>query len=79
MPTEENLTIDVNRKVQLEQFEPIQFGATLEVSLEEGDDKSEVYEKKASELAELVDKELTRRIVDIRTLAEYEAAAESEE
>lgn len=79
MPTEEKLTVNVNRKVQLEQFEPIQFGATLEVSLDDGDDVEEVYEAKSNELAEYVDKEITRRVVDKRTMAEYAEAAENDE
>lgn len=78
MPTEESLTINVNRKVQLEQFEPIQFGATLEVDLEEDDDAEEVYEEKTAKVAEMVDKEITRRVVDIRTMAEYAEAGEND-
>jgi hypothetical protein len=57
-------TIEVyyDRKVQLDQFEPITFGATASVSLEDGDDPDEVYAEVAGDLQDAVERELARRI-----------------
>ncbi|NUC72591.1 hypothetical protein HTZ84_09760 [Haloterrigena sp. SYSU A558-1] len=57
-------TIEVyyDRKVQLDQFEPITFGATATVSLEDGDDPDEVYAEVAGDLQDSVERELARRV-----------------
>jgi hypothetical protein len=59
-PTE--VTIDYNRKVQLDQFEPIVFGATVTVQLEEGDEYDEVYHDYSANVEDAVERELARRI-----------------
>ena len=71
MSNPEKLTVHVSRKVQLEQFEPITFGGTVEVELEEGDDYTEEYEAHSDELAAAVDKALTKRATDAKYLEEY--------
>ena len=57
-------TIDVqyNRKVQLEQFEPVQHGLSMEVSLDDGDDPDEVYDEYASIAEDMVERSLAERI-----------------
>lgn len=37
------LEVYYDRKVQLQQFEPVTYGATATVSLDDGDDPAEVY------------------------------------
>jgi hypothetical protein len=51
-----------DRKVQLEQFEPISFGAGSVVTLEEDDDAAEVMAEELRFLEDAVERELTRRI-----------------
>ena len=59
-------TIEVyyDRKVQLKQFEPITFGASATVSLEDGDDPDEVYAEVANDLQDSVERELARRVAN---------------
>ena len=59
-------TIEVyyDRKVQLKQFEPITFGASATVSLEDGDDPDEVYADVANDLQDSVERELARRVAN---------------
>ena len=59
-PTE--VEVHYDRKVQLEQFEPITFGSTVTVELDEGDDPAEVYNEYASAVEDSVERELARRI-----------------
>lgn len=62
MPEPTSITVSYNRKVQLEQFEPVQYGVEVDVALEEGDTVDEVYEE-FTELAEdAVEQELARRV-----------------
>lgn len=57
-------TIEVyhDRKVQLDQFEPITYGATVTVEIEDGDDYEAVFSEYVRELEDAVDREITRRI-----------------
>lgn len=64
MPNPESITFHYNRKVQLDQFEPIQHGAELTVDLEEGDDFAEVYHEYAEDLEYEVEEELARRVTN---------------
>lgn len=59
-PTE--VTVSYQRKVQLEQFEPISFSAEVTVSLEDGDQFDEVYKDYAGNVEDAVERELARRI-----------------
>jgi hypothetical protein len=58
----DTLEVYYDRKVQLDQFEPITFGATATVSLEDGDDPDEVYAEVAGDLQDAVERELARRV-----------------
>ena len=51
-----------SRKVQLEQFEPVEFGAESTVTLEDGDDPKEVMAEEMAFLEDAVERELARRI-----------------
>jgi hypothetical protein len=59
-PTE--VTVNYSRKVQLDQFEPIEFGGSVTFEFEEGDEISEVYQNHASEIEDAVERELVRRV-----------------
>jgi hypothetical protein len=59
-PTE--VTVSYSRKVQLDQFEPIEFGGTVTLDLEEGDDYETVYNENAKRIEDAVERELVRRI-----------------
>lgn len=56
------VTVSYERKVQLDQFEPISFNAEVTVDLEEDDDYAEVYNEYASQVEDSVERELARRI-----------------
>ena len=58
----DTLEVYYDRKVQLDQFEPITFGATATVTLEDGDDPDEVYAEVARDLQDTVERELARRV-----------------
>ncbi|SEL19519.1 hypothetical protein [Haloferax larsenii] len=58
----ETLEVYYDRKVQLDQFEPITFGATATVTLEDEDDTDEVYADVARDLQDTVERELARRV-----------------
>ena len=58
----DTLEVYYDRKVQLKQFEPITFGASATVSLEDGDDPDEVYAVIANDLQDAVERELARRV-----------------
>lgn len=62
MATVDKVFPDYNRKLQLDQFEPVQHGVELEVSLEEGDDPEEVYYEYADRAEDMVERELAERI-----------------
>lgn len=58
-----DLNVSYSEKKQLEQFEPIEYGVEATVSLEEGDDRDEVYDETVAELEEMVSRGLARRIM----------------
>lgn len=58
-----NLVVEYNRKVQLEQFEPVDFGVTAEVIPDEDETIREAYHEAALAAEDMVDREITRRIV----------------
>ncbi|WP_200531584.1 MULTISPECIES: hypothetical protein [unclassified Halorubrum] len=58
----DTLEVTYDRKVQLDQFEPITFGATATVTLEDGDDPDEVYAEVAGDVQDAVERELARRV-----------------
>lgn len=62
MPTDESFTVGYSRKVQLEQFEPVEVWAELEVSLQESDDFDEEYASAEERVEDAVERELNARI-----------------
>ena len=59
-PTE--VTVNYSRKVQLDQFEPIEFGGSVTFELEDDEEPGEVYHDNAAEVEDAVERELARRI-----------------
>lgn len=64
MATRESIEVSYERKVQLDQFEPVAFGATMTVSLDSDDDLGEVYEQASTDLQDSVERELARRVAN---------------
>lgn len=62
MPEVDELEIQYNRKVQLNDFEPVQHGVSMEVSLDESDDPDEVYDEYTEVAEEMVERALAERI-----------------
>ena len=62
MATDEAFTVGYNRKVQLEQFEPVQVLGELEVSLEDGDSFEDEYASAEERVEGAVERELAARI-----------------
>lgn len=51
-----------NRKIQLDDFEPIQHGVELEAVLQDGEDVEEAYEELSERAEEMVEGEIARRL-----------------
>lgn len=62
MATFDTLTVTYDRKVQLDQFEPVSFGATAEISLESEDSPEGVHEQMSAVLQGMVERELAARV-----------------
>ncbi|OYR54981.1 hypothetical protein [Halorubrum halodurans] len=62
MATLETLEVPYHRKVQLQQFEPIEMGAVATFSLESDDDPYEVYQQGQTSVQNMVERELAERI-----------------
>lgn len=62
MPEIDSIEVSYSRKVQLEQFEPIRHSATLNVSLEEGDDPDEVYDEYVDRCEDMVERAIAERV-----------------
>lgn len=58
----EEIQVHYNRKVQLDQYEPINHGATLEVSVGEDEDWREVYAEYAEDAEDEVERAIARRL-----------------
>lgn len=56
------ITAFYNRKVQLDDFEPVQHGVELHAELSEGDDLDEAYDELADQAEEMVERALASRI-----------------
>ena len=65
VPTE--VTVNYSRKVQLDQFEPIEFGGSVTFELEDGENYSDVYQTHASEIEDAVERERVRRVARKKT------------
>ena len=64
-----NLVVEYNRKVQLEQFEPVDFGIQADVTPDEDETIREAYHEAALAAEDMVDREITRRIVSKKETA----------
>ena len=64
MPELQTLEISYSRKVQLDQFEPVEYGATATYSVSESeqDELDEIIKDKSRQLESSVDREIVRRI-----------------
>lgn len=62
MATDEKFTVGYNRKVQLDQFEPVQVLGELEVSLEDGDVFEDEFASAEDRVEDAVERELSARI-----------------
>lgn len=72
MPNIEEIEVNYNRKVQLEQFEPVQYGVTINASLEDGEDYDEAYDDLAERAEESVERGLTERLARAKIDGESE-------
>lgn len=62
MPSVELIRTTYERKVQLEQYEPMSHRVELDVSLEEGDDPDEVYDEYMDRAEDMVERAIVRRM-----------------
>lgn len=62
MATLERLEVAYDRKVQLDQFEPVTVGAVGTFDLEPDDDPQEVYGQAQQAVQEMVERELAERV-----------------
>jgi hypothetical protein len=62
MATLESISTSYSRKVQLEQFEPVEHSVKLDVSLDDGDDPDEVYDEYSDRAEEFVERAIVARI-----------------
>lgn len=69
MPEITQINAHYNRKVQLEQFEPIEHGVELQAEVGPDEDPDEAYEELANRAEELVEQEIARRLTQ-KKLAE---------
>lgn len=84
MATLDNLEVSYNRRVQMDQFEPIELGAVGEVTLEPDDDPDVVYDQTQRVVQQMVERGLVERIARARrdevgrSLSEMEAVIREE-
>jgi hypothetical protein len=64
MATIDSIEVAYERKVQLDQFEPVAFGATASVTIEDDEDPAEVYSVVSTRLQDAVERELARRVAN---------------
>lgn len=70
MAEPESLTISYTRRIQLDRYEPVEHGATLNVNLEDEDDWREAYEEYAEQVEDDVERELARRVTETKLAGE---------
>lgn len=71
MPDITEIDAHYSRKVQLEQFEPVQHSVTLHAEVASGEDPGEAYDELADMAEEMVEEAIARRITQ-KKLAESE-------
>lgn len=57
------IEVSYSEKKQVEQFEPVEIGATATVALEDDDDVDNVFDAENEKLEEMVGRSLARRIM----------------
>ncbi|TQQ81891.1 hypothetical protein EWF95_02835 [Halonotius roseus] len=57
-----DILVSYSRKVQLDQFEPVEYGIEMEVQIEDGDDPADVYREQTTVAEDAVERELARRL-----------------
>lgn len=62
MPDVTGIEVHYSRKVQLEQFEPVQHSVTLTAELSSGEDPDGAYDELADRAEEMVEEAIARRI-----------------
>lgn len=62
MPHVNTVTTTYERKVQLEQYEPVTHRVELEVAVEDDDDPDEVYDEYSDRAEDMVERALVRRM-----------------
>lgn len=62
MATITQLDVSYSRKVQLEQFEPIEHSVNLEVTLEDGDDPDDAYDEYVDIAEDMVERAIIERV-----------------
>jgi inorganic pyrophosphatase len=62
MATLDKLEIDVSRRVQLDRFEPVEYGAVGLFTLESDDDPADVFQHGTAALEDMVERRLAHRI-----------------
>lgn len=62
MATPESVTVAYSRKVQLDDFEPVEHFAEMEVSLSEEDDPDDVYDEYSESVEDMVERAVASRV-----------------
>lgn len=62
MATIDNISVSYSRKVQLDQFEPVEHFVELDVSVEQDEDIEEVYDEYSDQAEGLVESAIVRRV-----------------
>jgi hypothetical protein len=62
MPDITNIEVNYSRKVQLDDFEPVQHSVTLHAELASGEDPNEAYDALADDAEQMVEEAIARRI-----------------
>lgn len=66
MPEIQEIETHYSRKVQLEQFEPVEHGVTLYAELAEGEDADEAYDELADMAEDMCERALAKRITQTK-------------
>lgn len=70
MPEITSISSSYSRKIQLEQFEPVQHSVTLEAEVAEGEDADEAYDELSEQAEEMVERQIARRVAQSKMQAD---------
>jgi hypothetical protein len=56
------MDVSYSRKVQLDQFEPVEHSVEMSVTVEDGDDPDAVYDEFADRAEEMVERAIAKRV-----------------